>query len=81
MNAAFLWSEAFRGIIVFVCVVGLYHNAYISDTEADNIMHISHQVDLEEIGQIISMINMRRQGERMLQTYHCLLHLHCVPEF
>jgi hypothetical protein len=68
MNAAFLWSEAFGRIIVFVCAMGLYHCTYISDTETDNIMHTSHQVDLDEIGQIISMINMRRQGERMLST-------------
>jgi hypothetical protein len=68
MNVAFLWSEAFGRIIVFVCAMGLYHSTYISDIETDNVMHTSHQVDLDEIGQIISMINMRRQGERMLPT-------------
>jgi hypothetical protein len=57
MNAAFLWSEAFGRIIVVFCSMGLHHSTYISDIETHNIMHTSHQVDLDEIGHIISMIN------------------------
>jgi hypothetical protein len=46
------------GNCCLVCVMGLYSSTYISDIETHN---TSHQVGLDEIGQIMSMKNMSRR--------------------